>query len=119
MVSSIGDSERLIDLRDKALLLLGFSGAFRRSELVGIDFEHISFDQEGVSILIPFSKTDQAGQGHHVEIPRRESSNNCPILALIKWLKASNIKNGPIFKPITKHGVILEQRLSGKAVSLI
>lgn len=119
MVSSIGDSDRLIDLRDKTLLLLGFSGAFRRSELVGIDYEHISFDQEGVSILIPFSKTDQAGQGHHVEIPRREDSSNCPVLALNKWLKSSNIKNGPIFKPINKHGIILEQRLSGKAVSLI
>jgi integrase len=119
MMANLSSSERLIDLRDRLLLLLGFSGAFRRSELIGIDYEHISFDSEGISIRIPFSKTDQSGQGHHVEIPKRIDSINCPIAALEDWLKVSGIDKGPIFRPITKHGVMLDQRLSGKAVALI
>lgn len=119
MVSSLGDSDRLIDLRDRALLLLGFSGAFRRSELVGIDVEHISFDKEGISIFIPFSKTDQAGEGQHVEIPKRINAMNCPIEALETWLKIAGIKEGPVFRGINRHNVIADQRLSGKAVAEI
>lgn len=119
MATDLNDSNRFIDLRDRALLLLGFSGAFRRSELVGIDLEHISFDVEGISIHIPHSKTDQAGEGQHVEIPRKSNAINCPIDALISWLKASGITSGAIFRPITRHGVISSQRLSGKAVAEI
>lgn len=119
MVANLNGSTRLIDLRDRALLLLGFSGAFRRSELVGLDVQHVTFDEEGISIHIPFSKTDQAGEGQHVEIPRKANNINCPIEALNAWLKASGIANGAIFRSITKHGVISEQRLSGKAVAEI
>ena len=119
MVNRLNKSERLIDLRDRALLLLGFSGAFRRSELVGINVEHISFDEEGISIFIPFSKTDQAGEGQHVEIPKRFNVVNCPIEALESWLKISGIKEGAVFRGINRHSVISIQRLSGKAVAEI
>lgn len=119
MVNKLSKSDRLIDLRDRALLLLGFSGAFRRSELVGIDVEHISFDDEGISIFIPFSKTDQAGEGQHVEIPKRFNVVNCPIEALESWLKISGIKEGPLFRGVNRHNVISTQRLSGKAVAEI
>jgi integrase len=119
MVGRLNESGRLIDLRDRALLLIGFSGAFRRSELVGIDLEHISDDEEGISIRILYSKTDQAGEGQHVEIPKKSSTVNCPINALNIWLKASGITKGAIFRSINRHGAISDQRLSGKAVAEI
>lgn len=119
MFSDSQQSIRLIDLRDKALLLLGFSGAFRRSELIGINYEHISFDPEGISIHIPFSKSDQAGEGQHVEIPYKEGNKNCPIAVLLAWLNIAGIRSGPIFRPISKHGKILEKRLSDKSVALV
>lgn len=111
-------SERPIDVRDKALLLLGFSGAFRRSELAGIHFEHIQFDREGISVLLPWSKTDQAGHGQVVQIPYGRNDNTCPILALKTWLYTAKIESGAVFRSITKHGVIQGQ-MTDKAVSLI
>ena len=119
MVTDLRNSTRLIDLRDRALLLLGFSGAFRRSELVGIDVEHITYDGEGISINIPYSKTDQIGAGQHIEIPRRPNAINCPITALNDWLTVSGITNGAIFRPINRHGAISNERLTGKSVANI
>lgn len=119
VLSSMQASDRLIDLRDRALLLIGFSAALRRSELVGIDLEHITYDPEGISIYIPYSKTDQSGRGHHVEIPKKANTLHCPLNALQVWLKASDINSGPIFRPITKGKIILPQRLSDKSVALI
>jgi site-specific recombinase XerC len=119
MITEISESGRLIDLRDRALLLLGFSGAFRRSELVGIDVEHISYENAGISIHIPFSKTDQIGAGQHVEIPKRLYRSNCAILALNAWLSASGIRSGAVFRSINRHGAISSERLSGRSVATI
>lgn len=96
-------SSRLIDVRDRALLLIGFSGAFRRSELVGIDCEHLSFEPDGLSIRILFSKTDQEGKGRHVQIPRRDSQATCPVVAIKEWLSISGINEGPVFRSISRH----------------
>jgi integrase len=117
MVTDLKNSNRLIDLRDRALLLLGFSGAFRRSELIGIDVEHVAYDGEGISINIPHSKTDQIGAGQHIEIPRKLSAANCPIAALNDWLTASGITGGAIFRSINRHGAISSTRLTGKSVA--
>jgi len=119
MVSNLKNSSRLIDKRDRALLLLGFSGAFRRSELVSIEVEHISYDEEGISIHIPSSKTDQAGEGQHIEIPKRSNDENCPIEALMDWLKISGISRGTIFRSVTRHGAISSKNLTGKSVAEI
>lgn len=82
-LSNMQTSDHLIDLRDRALLLISFSAALRRSELVGIDLEHITYDPEGISIYIPYSKTDQSGNGQHVEIPKKANAFHCPVNALV------------------------------------
>lgn len=112
-------SNKLIDIRDKALLLLGFSGAFRRSELAGIYREHIQFDREGISILLPWSKTDQAGNGQVVQIPYGRNEHTCPIRALTAWLSATGINEGAVFRAITKHSVLQPKQITDKAIALI
>jgi integrase len=112
-------SSKLIDIRDKAILLLGFSGAFRRSELAGIHLEHIQFDRDGITILLPWSKTDQSGQGQRIQIPHGKNEHTSPIIALNTWLAAAGIKSGAIFRPITKHGVIQPTQMTDRAIALI
>lgn len=82
LIDSIGNLAWPIEIRDKAMILLGFAGAFRRSELVGIDIEHLTFDQYGVSVFIQKSKTDQEMQGRFVDIPFASNTQYCPVRAL-------------------------------------
>ncbi len=84
--------------QDKALILIGFAGGFRRSELVGLDYEDIDFVMEGVKITIKKSKTDQTGIGMIKAIPYFENQDYCPVLSLKEWINLSKIKNGKIFK---------------------
>ncbi|MEK5183274.1 site-specific integrase [Paenibacillus sp. FSL P4-0288] len=105
--------------RDKALLLIGFAGAFRRSELVNLDVEDIRIDQKGLVVMIKKSKTDQYGQGQSVGIPFGRNKDTCPVEAYRSWLRISNLQKGPIFRPINRHGQIQMKRLSDKAVALI
>jgi len=93
--------------RDKALILIGFSGGFRRSELVNIDFDDLEFVNEGVKIFIRRSKTDQSGEGMIKAIPYFENKKFCPVTKLKDWINYSNIKSGKIFE------------ISDKSVSLI
>ncbi len=93
IVASLGDSIR--DARDRALLLIGFAGAFRRSELSRIDCKSIERTPRGIVITIPKSKTDQEGQGRHVAIPHGRSAI-CPIKALDHWLELSGITKGSV-----------------------
>ena len=94
-------------LRDKALILIGFSGGFRRSELVNIDFDDLEFVNEGVKIFIRRSKTDQSGEGMIKAIPYFENKQFCPVTKLKDWINFSNIKSGKIFE------------ISDKSVALI
>lgn len=119
LVDSIGKLVWPIEVRDKAMILLGFAGAFRRSELVGIDFEHLIFDQNGVSILIPKSKTDQEMQGRVIDIPFSSGSTYCPVRALKDWISCAQIKSGPIFLQIHKGGAITKKRLGDRSVALM
>ena len=105
--------------RDTALLLIGFAGAFRRSELVSIDVSDISIGREGVTIRVARSKTDQEGAGRDVGIPYGSNPSTCPVRALQDWLNASSTLEGPLFRAINKHGQIQTSRLSDKAVALI
>ena len=110
-------SESLLDIRNKALFLLGWAGAFRRSELVGINLEDIDFsDARGIVILLRKSKTDQAGEGQTKAIPYT-GKDSCPIKALKTWLEVSGIQEGPVFRPINRANVIQDKRLSDKAVA--
>ena len=84
-------------IRDKAIILIGFSGGFRRSELVNIDYDDIEFVIEGVKIFIKRSKTDQSGEGMIKAIPYFDNKSFCPVLALKYWIDNSKIKSGKLF----------------------
>jgi integrase len=110
--------ERLKDLRDKALLLIGFAGALRRSELVGLDVGDLEYVRQGIILHLRRSKTDQEGRGEKIGIPLRRT-NSCPVSALEVWLEVSGITEGPIFRPIDRHGRLEKTRLAGEAVGLV
>ena len=102
-------------LRDCALLLLGFAGAFRRSELVALDIADLQFCAGGLRVTIRRSKTDQEGLGATIAIV--PGSAACPIRAVHAWITASKISDGPLFRPATRNGKISKRRLSGRAVA--
>jgi site-specific recombinase XerD len=103
------------DIRDRALLLLGFAGAFRRSELVGLDVSDIEFCDGGMRVHIRRSKTDQEGAGATIAIVG--GSIACPVKAVHAWLEISGDTTGPLFRPIGKGGRIGADRLSDHAVA--
>jgi integrase len=111
-------SEGMKNVRDRALLLIGFAGALRCSELVALDVADIEHVRRGLVLHIRRSKTDQNGQGHKIAVPYGRN-RYCPVLALDAWLAASRIAEGPIFRPVDRHGRIHPARSSGEAVSLI
>jgi site-specific recombinase XerD len=106
-------------IRDKALILTGFMGAFRRSELVKIDVEDLTFAREGVIILVHQSKGDQEGQGEYVAIPYNSNSSVCAVVALRHWVNAAQLTSGPLFRPINQYKQLRDSRLSDKSVALI
>ena len=116
VVSVLGRSTR--DIRDRALLLIGFAGAFRRSELSAVNCNWIERTEQGIVLTLPRSKTDQEGRGRSVAIPR-VGGPICPVAALDAWLQASGIVDGPLFRPVSKAGKVLESRLSASAVAII
>jgi site-specific recombinase XerD len=107
----------LTNLRDRALLLLGFAGALRRSELVALDVEDITETAQGLKVIIRHSKTDQEGAGSAIAIVR--GSLACPVAALRAWLAAATIANGPVFRRVNKAGRVLPSRLTAQSVALI
>jgi len=109
--------DRLKDLRDRALLLIGFAGGLRRSELVAIDLIDLERVREGIILTIRRSKTDQDGIGRKIGIPFGRTIH-CPVRALDAWLSAARIEDGPLFRSVDRHGRV-SGRLSGEAVSLI
>ena len=106
-------------IRDKALILIGFSGGFRRSELINLDLQDIEFVNEGIKIEIKKSKTDQYGQGFIKAIPYFTNNNYCPVLAIKKWIEISLIDKNSIFRKISKSGNIINKRLTDQSVALI
>jgi len=105
-------------LRNRALLLIGFFGAFRRSELVSLTWGQVSFVSDGIIIKLSRSKTDQTGQGADCVIPFGNELR-CPVRALLDWRKASQQFEGPIFRRISKTGTVSEAAISGQSVNLI
>ena len=116
MIAAI-QGDGAIAVRDRALLLIGFAGAFRRSELVGLTVEDVAAEPEGLRIRIARSKTDQAAEGQEIGIARTDSAL-CPAAALECWIAASGIQAGPVFRSVDRHGNV-RQSLSDKAVALI
>ncbi|HWW64107.1 MAG TPA: site-specific integrase [Sphingomonadaceae bacterium] len=110
--------ERPIDIRDRALLLIGFAGAFRRSELVGFDYRDVEQVGRGIVLHLRRSKTDQTGQGRKIAIPHGRT-RWCPVRHLADWIAHAEIEEGPLFRSIDRHGHIAQDRLSGDAVATI
>ena len=106
-------------IRDKAIILIGFSGGFRRSELVALDYQDIEFVQEGMKITLNKSKTDQYSEGFIKAIPYFANNDFCPVLALKNWFSCSSIKEHSIFRKISKSGKVLQTRLTDQSVALI
>jgi len=105
--------------RDKSLILIGFGGGFRRTELISIDHEDLEFVPEGVKITIKRSKTDQFGEGMVKGLPYFSNELYCPVINLKKWLELSNIKSGPIFRRFAKGSVLTKNRLTDQSVALL
>jgi len=102
-------------IRDKALLLIGFSGGFRRSELVDIEYEDIEFVSEGVKIFVKRSKTDQSGEGMTKAIPYFDNKDFCPVTALKNWIEIINLRNGKIFNISDKNVALLIKKYANYA----
>lgn len=105
--------------RDAALLLVGLASAMRASELVGVRVEDIAERDAGLVITVRRSKTDQEGAGREVAIPYGRDPQTCPVAALRRWLARAEISDGPVFRPVTRHGGVGSAALSTRSVSTI
>jgi len=105
--------------RDKCLILVGFGGGFRRTELISIDHEDLEFVSEGVKITIKKSKTDQFGEGMVKGLPYFSNENYCPVINLKQWLELSNITSGPVFRRFAKGSKLTNNRLTDQTIALI
>ncbi len=104
-------------VRDRALLLVGFSGAFRRSELVSLAVGDVRFTSEGLEVTLRRSKTDQDGAGHVKALPYSGTPALCPVRALRAWLDAAAITDGPLFRSVNRHGQVGAAALTGRSVA--
>jgi len=109
----------LVGTRDRALLLLGFAGAFRRSELVALDVADLAETRDGLVVTLRRSKTDQAGQGRTIGIPRGQRPETCPVAAVETWTIAAGIAEGALFRPVDRHGGVSPRRLTAQSVALV
>jgi site-specific recombinase XerD len=112
-------TEATICVRDRALLLLGFAGAFRRSELVSIDVDDVRIVAHGLEVVLRRSKTDQEGEGRLIGVPYGSNLVTCPVRAIMAWLERSTIIAGPLFRPVGRGDNVAPTRLSSQAVALI
>ena len=111
--------EEIKKIRDRSIILIGFSGGFRRNEIVSLNFDDLEFVEEGLKINIRKSKTDQFGEGSVKALPYFDNSKYCPVLTIHKWIKLSKISSGPLFRRFTKGSNLSEHRLSDQTVALL
>ena len=105
--------------RDRSIILIGFSGGFRRNEIVSLDYDDLDFVLEGLKINIKRSKTDQFGEGFTKALPYFDSSQYCPVVSLKNWLEISRINSGPVFRRFVKGSKLSENRLTDQTVALL
>lgn len=108
-----------IGARDRALILLGFAGAFRRSELVGLNFEDCGFGKDGLTVTLRRSKTDQEGAGRKIGIPYGANPETCPVRTMQAWVELAGISAGPVFRSVNRHKQMQPGRLSGIDVARV
>jgi len=106
-------------LRDRTIILIGFSGGFRRNEIVSLDYDDLDFVQEGLKISLRRSKTDQFGEGFTKALPYFDNPQYCPVVSLRNLLDLTSIKSGPIFRRFVKGSKLSEKRLTDQTVALL
>ena len=111
--------EDLKKLRDRSIILMGFSGGFRRNEIVSLDCDDLDFVAEGLKINLKRSKTDQFGEGSVKGLPYFNNTQYCPVLSLKNWIEASKISSGPLFRRFSKGSKLTENRLTDQTVALL
>ena len=111
--------EDLKKLRDRSIILMGFSGGFRRNEIVSLDCDDLDFVAEGLKISLKRSKTDQFGEGSVKGLPYFDNTQYCPVLSLKNWIEASKISSGPLFRRFSKGSKLTENRLTDQTVALL
>ncbi len=117
MVAALPDN--LVGVRDRALLLVGFAGAFRRSELVALTVADLELTDDGLVVTIRKSKTDQEGQGRKVGVPFGSARETCPVRSLRAWLEAADLNDGPVFRAVDRHGMVASVALTGRSVARV
>ena len=111
--------DRLAGVRDRALLLFGFAGAMRRSELVALNVGDLELTEDGFVVHIRRGKTDQTGKGRRIGIPYGENAETCPVRAMLAWLQVSGLVRGSVFRKVNRHGELEGNGLSPQSVALI
>lgn len=121
-IINVIDKEKIKEikkLRDRSIILIGFSGGFRRNEIVSLDYEDLDFVQEGLRINLKRSKTDQFGEGSVKGLPYFNNTQYCPVISIRKWIQISKINSGPLFRRFIKGSKISDNRLSDQTVALL
>ena len=113
------NKENIKKLRDRTIILTGFSGGFRRNEIVSLNYNDLDFVPEGIKINIRRSKTDQFGEGSIKALPYFDNSQYCPVLSLKNWIDISKITSGPLFRRFSKRSKLSENRLTDQTVALL
>ena len=113
------NNEEIKKFRDRSIILIGFSGGFRRNEIVSLDYEDLDFVTEGLKINLRRSKTDQFGEGAVKGLPYFDNSQYCPVVSMRKWIEISKINSGPLFRRFTKGSKLSDNRLSDQTVALL
>ena len=111
--------EEIKKFRDRSILLIGFSGGFRRNEIISLDYDDLDFVTEGLKINLKRSKTDQFGEGSVKGLPYFDNSKYCPVISLKKWIEVSNMGSGPLFRRFSKGSKLTENRLTDQTVALL
>jgi len=113
------DKKEIKKLRDRSIILIGFSGGFRRNEIVSLDYDDLDFVQDGLKINLRRSKTDQFGEGSVKALPYFDNSKYCPVVSLKKWISISEINSGSLFRRFLKGSKLSEKRLTDQTVALL
>ena len=112
-------NDEIKKLRDRTIILIGFSGGFRRNEIVSLNYDDLEFMPEGLKITLRRSKTDQYGEGLLKGLPYFDNPEYCPVLSIKKWLDFSKINSGPVFRRFNKGSKLSDKRLTDQTVALL
>ena len=111
--------EEIKKLRDRSIILIGFSGGFRRNEIVSLDYDDLDFVPEGLKINIKRSKTDQFGEGSKKALPYFDNSQYCPVVSLKNWVDITKVNSGALFRRFSKGSKLTNKRLTDQTVALL